>query len=184
MKPLVRSILALSLLFLVGLSVACRDDVIDPGQAPVTQSIDDLPPGIHPVLSIPGLGDAAPGSTLEIHLHLVAVEVEGDIASYQGEFRYDPEVLNVTGAAFPDGILGAWNEVSSGVIRLAGITPEGVGSEAATMFTATVLRRPSADDFEVELEEIVTGTFEDLSEEVSARPAPVLTDAVLDSVQR
>ena len=172
---------------LVAFAGACDDDPVqvpEAGGLPADE-LEGLAKGLHPVVSVPGLGSWSQGSPTTIRLHLQAVDVPGTVQSYQGELRYDPDRLQVREAAFPDGFLGAWNVVEPGVLRFAGVTLEGVDVRPVVELTVTAAQRPSATDFQVVLEEVVgsdaDGTFQDLTPQVVTRSNPLFTHRHLDT---
>lgn len=164
---------------------ACDDHPVQPaGEDAAVDELEQLPKGIHPVVSIPGLELWSPGQELTIRIHLKAVDVEAPLQSYQGEIRFDPELLAVQGAGFPDGLMGAWHAAIPGRLRFAGITLDDVGLRAALELTVLPTRRPVATDFQVVMEEIVgTGAdrpFRELTADVVTREAPLFTTQRLD----
>ena len=168
------------LLFLAVATLACEDDLVEPDQQSIPEEILSLPPGIHPVISLPGLDDVRAGTSFVLRVHLYAVDVADGVASYQGEFRFDPDAMEVTGGHFPDGVLGAWHQTGPGVVRFAGATMEEIGDRPAVELIATAKRGLKSQDFAVTLEEVVgTEGFRGLMDQV-APGAPILTDAILD----
>lgn len=160
--------------------LACHDDLVEPDQPALPEEISTLPPGIHPVLSIPGLDAVGPGTSFVLRVHLFAVGLDDPVASYQGELHFDPDALEIQGGSVPDGILGAWNLTDPGVIRFAGATLEGVGDRPVVELDARAKRRLRAQDFTVTLEEVVAADgFRALTAQVT-NGAPILTDAILD----
>lgn len=161
---------------------ACRDEVVRPDQGALPEEIATLPAGIHPIVSIPGLATATVGGTVLVRVHLHAVEVEDEIASYQGIFRYDPDVIEIQSGSFPEGVLGAWNQLESGTLRFAGAVVEGIGTRPIIELRGRLKRIPGQGDFLVELEEIVAADKLQVmtKEVVAAGQAPILTGANLD----
>jgi hypothetical protein len=134
------------------------------------------------VLSIPDLASSAPGLTLDISLHLEGVQIEKPVSSYQGELRFDPEALSVVAGKFPEGVMGAWNEVEPGRIRFAGVSINGLGDGAALQLTVQAKRALLAADFHVAMEEVTSADgFTDLTQKVVAQKAPVVTTMKLDT---
>jgi hypothetical protein len=172
--------------FVLVASAACEDDeVTAPLSTDLPSELVNLAQGIHPVLSIPELGRTGGGELVEIRIHVHSVNVEGDVASYQGEFRFDPEALSIVEGEFPEGLLGAWNEIEPGLIRFAGVTLEGLGEGVALTLVAETHRALTAPDFEIDLEELVSSEgFTDLTDQVVGRDTPILTRYILGVEQR
>lgn len=165
--------------------VACQDEVTAPLSSGLPIELQRLEQGIHPVLSIPALDRTGGGELVEIHLHLRSVDVEGPVASYQGEFRFDPDALSVIEGRFPEGLLGAWNEVEPGLVRFAGVSLEGLGEGAALTLTVETHRSLAAGDFQINVEEVVMAEgFTDLTDQVVRRDVPILTRARFDTKTR
>lgn len=163
---------------------ACHDVPTVPGPGGVPPELRGLPPGIHPVLTLPA-GAPRPQEITRIRLHLYQVGQQDRIASWQGVIHYDPEAVEVVDGAFAEGLMGAWNVVEPGVLRFAGISLEGVGNAAAVELTVKALRHLRASDFRVELEEVVsTAAFTDVTETVSTAPAPLLSGVELSLPRR
>ena len=164
----------------------CQDEVVRPDQGALPAEIKALPAGFHPIVSIPGLETATVGGTVLLRVHLYAVDMEDEVASYQGVFRYEPEVLEIQGGSFPEGVLGAWNQIEPGTIRFAGAVIEGIGTRPVLELRGRLKQIPSQDDFFVELEEIVAAEkLEVITQDVvAAGEAPILTSANLDFTAR
>lgn len=162
------------------LVLACHDDLVESDPYGLPEEIKALPPGLHPVISIPDLGQFVPGSVIKISIHLHAVDVSSAIASYQGEFGFPPDLLTIVRGDFTDEVLGAWNETSPGIVRFAGAVLDGVGSRPILELTVRATRRPSPNDFTVVIEEAIgAGQFADLTSMIPSETTPVLTEAVL-----
>lgn len=161
---------------------ACQDEVVRPDQGALPEEIASLPPGIHPIVSIPGLETAVVGSSITLRVHLHSVDIEDEVASYQGVFVYEPDVLEIQTGSFPDGILGAWNQIEPGRIRFAGAVLEGIGTRPILELRGRLKRMPAKDDFFVQIEEVVAA--EKLvvmtNDVVLADAAPILTSANLE----
>ncbi len=151
--------------------LACDDSrVAGPGAA--DDALQRLPPGIHPVLFVP----PGAGAVHEIRLHLYGVETDASVASYQGEITYDAEALEIVGATFDEGVMGAWNVTRPGHLRIAGISLDGISGTPAVTLKVRSSRIPVAADFHVKLEELRgSGDFIDLTGRVVERDHPVLT---------
>lgn len=185
MRPISKVSRVLVLPFVVLALVACEDDVTAPLSAGLPIELQQLEQGIHPVLSIPALDRTGGGALVEIYVHLRSVGVEGPVASYQGEFRFDPDALSVVEGRFPEGLLGAWNEVEPGLIRFAGISLEGLGDGVALTLTVDTHRALAARDFQINIEEVVRAEgFTDLTDQVVRRDAPILTRTRFDAKTR
>lgn len=142
----------------------------------------DLGPGIHAILSVPELG-AVPSdsSTVSATLNFLRVDVEGAIASYQGEVHFDDAALEVVAVTFPPEVMGAWNVIEPGRLRFAGLVANGLSTPLA-MKLELVARRPlEASDFRrIVVEEITAATtFRNLTGEVVEHdPVMVVTEPV------
>ena len=165
---------------------ACQDEVVRPDQGALPEEIAALPAGVHPVISIPGLETATVGGTVLLRVHLHSVEMQDDVASYQGVFGYDPAAIEIQGGSFPEGVLGAWNQVETGRIRFAGAVIEGIGTRPVLELRGRLKRLLTQDDFFVELEEIVAAEKLEVMTQnvVAAGRAPILTSANLDLKSR
>lgn len=162
-------------------SASCQDEVVRPDQGALPEEIAALPAGVHPIVSIPGLENAQPGSTLLLRIHLHSVQMEDEVASYQGVFTFDPEAIEIQGGSFPDGVLGAWNQVETGKVRFAGAVLEGIGSRPALELRIRLRRIPTERDFSVELEEMVAAErLAVIEQETPAAAQTILTSANMD----
>jgi len=166
-------------------AAACEDDPVNPDGSVTRDELEDLGPGIHTVLSIPGLDDWTPDKVYQVRLHLKKVEVEGEVSSYQGELLFDESVIEVLEAGFPEGLMGAWNQTKPGVIRFAGVTLEAVGIRPALELLVTSSRPLRPGDFRVKLEEVIaTEAYENLTSAVVGGDRPLLTREELGTVAR
>jgi len=160
---------------------ACDDDILAPDPNALPQEIQELPSGLHPVVSIPGLADFVPGGLIRIDVYLYAVDVPDGVAAYQGELSFVSSALSIKEGGFAEGVLGAWNEASPGTVRFAGAALEGIGSRPILQLTARAVRAPAAEDFTVVMEEVIaTQGFANLTAHMAIAARPVLTRAVLD----
>ena len=116
-------------------------------------------PGIHPVLVV--TGESAAGATLELYLE--RVQVAEEVASVQGELRFDPTRVRVTAGQVPRGMTGAWNQAGPGRIRFAGIAPEGIGPGPVLALTLAVRQPVAAETFELTIQELFSASFADLT---------------------
>ncbi|HEX5871486.1 MAG TPA: hypothetical protein VFY65_13765 [Longimicrobium sp.] len=157
---------------LLGVALAACDE-----QPIATQTADPLAgmgPGIHPVLVVaPADGGA------QVELHLRRVQVEAQVASYQGELRYDAGAMHLSGAQLPAGVVGAWNEVQPGHVRFAGVAPSGVGEGAVLTLRFAAAAQPARESFGLVMEEVVAPDFADLTGRVSRPLHPLLSTAPL-----
>lgn len=183
MQAMKRAAMALVLPLFV---LACQDEMTAPGGlSDLPAELQGLEAGIHPVLSIPGLAQAGAGQLLEINLHFREVDVDQPVSSYQGEFIFDPGALKIVEGSFPDGLLGAWNEVEPGRIRFAGVKLDGLGEGVALTLLVETQRALSPGDFRIDMEEIVASEgFTDITDRVVRRDAPILTSARLGETVR
>lgn len=132
-----------------------------------------LGPGIHPVLVV---ADRT-GSTVRMELYLSRVDVPALIGSYQGEIGYDTGALTLARAELPRGITGAWNEVSPGKVRFAGVTLQGVAGGPVLVLNFTARGPVAAEGFTVRMKEVAAaGDYSDLAPRVVSRAHPVLTE--------
>lgn len=148
---------------LLGLAtlLGCTDVVGSRNQPAPAEEV--LAPGIHPVLVLTGQR----GGRATLELHLRRVQVEGRIASFQGELKYDAGALALAAAGVPEGITGIWNEVEKGTIRFAGISVEGIEDGAVLSLEFTARGEVGAGHFELAMEELVASAgFADLAPEV------------------
>ena len=157
---------------LLGVALAACDE-----QPVATQTADPLAgmgPGIHPVLVVaPAEGGA------QVELHLRRVQVKAQVASYQGELRYDAGAMHLSGAQLPAGVVGAWNEVQPGHVRFAGVAPSGVGEGAVLTLRFAAAAQPARESFGLVMEEVVAPDFADLTGRVSRPLHPLLSTAPL-----
>ena len=105
----------------LGLLVGCRD-----AQKAVATDFDIPTPG-EPGL-YPSLGVMMSDDAVVTHLSLTQVGSAFDLASYQGELRYDVKALHLVEASFPAHVGGAVFEVSPGRLRFVGTADAGLGS--------------------------------------------------------
>lgn len=162
----------------------CQDEPTAPGLGALPVEVQHLGTGIHPVLALPGLEFGTPERVSRIRLHLFEVGQDNPLASYQGELRYDPKAVEVVEGSFPEGLLGAWNLVEPGLIRFAGIAPDGLNGVAALDLKVRALRLPSARDFQVQIEELVgMNGFVELTDRVAASPSPVLVTTASETLR-
>lgn len=131
-----------------------------------------LPPGIHPVLVVTEQG----GGEASVTLQLKRVQVQQQVASYQGELTYDAAALTLRDAAVPAGISGMWHEPEQGRIRFAGAAVDGLGEGAVLTLRFATRERVEAADFSIGMEELVsTESFGSLTAQVQPRERPLLT---------
>jgi hypothetical protein len=116
---------------------------------------------------------------------VVAVDVDREVNSVQGDLYYDRDALSLRGVTVPDGLMGAWNQVETGHIRFAGISLEAL-SGRRLLELAVVSGRPlRSEDFRVTLDEIVSAEeFRDLTPAVVEGRSPVLVHGRLDAATR
>ncbi|HEX2079834.1 MAG TPA: cohesin domain-containing protein [Longimicrobium sp.] len=145
-----------------------------PAASQTPDPLGGLEPGIHPVLVV-----AAAEGGAQVELHLRRVQVQGRVASYQGELRYDASVLRLRGAQLPAGVAGAWNEVEPGRVRFAGAAPGGVPDGAVLTLRFAASAPPVRESFAVAMEEVVAHDFADLTASVSRAEHPVFSTAPL-----
>lgn len=158
---------------LLGVALAACD-----GQPVAPQTANPLAgmgPGIHPVLVVaPAEGGA------QVELHLRKVQVEAQVASYQGELRYDAGAMRLSGAQLPPGVVGAWNEVQPGRVRFAAVAPSGVGEGPVLTLRFAAAAQPGRESFGLMMEEVVAHDFADLTDRVSRPLHPLLSTAPLE----
>ena len=164
------------LVLVAGVVVGCDDDLVMPPGFE-TEVLEQLGPGIHLILSAPDM-DPVGGGVMHLWIHLKAVKLQGGIASYQGELRFDPDVMSVIGGRVPEGLMGVWHEVEPGRVRFAGVSMEGIGDEAVLVLEVESERVLRSTDFEGVVEEVVsTEEFTEVTREVVKRENPVFTRA-------
>lgn len=130
---------------------------------PETDPFAGLGPGIHPVLVV--AGQDAKEARVELYLH--RVEVAEQVASYQGELRYDTGRMKLSAAELPGGVAGAWNEVEPGRVRFAAAALEGVGDAPVLTLRFAPTGRIERSGFTLDVEEIVaTEAFAPLTAKV------------------
>ncbi|MBV9775177.1 MAG: hypothetical protein JO040_14585 [Gemmatimonadetes bacterium] len=136
-------------------------------------AVQGLGPGIHPVLVVAG----RTGSTVRMELYLNRVDVPALIGSYQGEIGYDTGALTLNRAELPRGITGAWNEVSPGRVRFAGITIQGVASGPVLVLDFTARGPVAAEGFTLRMKEVAAaGDYANLAPRLVAREHPILSN--------
>lgn len=165
---------ALALILSLGMVVGCKD-AVEPQEPNV---LEGLKTGIHPIVVVASKS----GSSAVVELHLRRVRVDASVASYQGEIQYDTKVLTLSGAEFPRGATGAWNEVSPGKVRFAGASLEGLADGAVLTLRFTTRGRGSilAEDFKLRMEEVVsTSGFKSLTSEMVSREQPLFSASPL-----
>ncbi len=170
--------IALLALGLTAGAVACEDDVpLDP---PVIDTVllTQLDVGVHTILSVQEI--SPDGSSAKLRLHLVPVDVQGDVASVQGEFQWDLRSVTLRSASIPGGIFGAHNETEAGVLRFAGVRATGLRGEPVLDLEVDLQAPLSADLFSVRIEEMIsTEGFVDLLPDLVEVPNLVLTREVI-----
>jgi hypothetical protein len=157
---------AAALLLAAALAACDRHPVVAPKPDPVA----GLGPGIHPVLV---LGASEGGAQVELHLR--RVQVQAQVASYQGELLYDAAKLRLERAQFPAGVAGAWNEVQPGRVRFAGAASAGVPEGAVLTLRFTALAPPVRESFALVMEEVVAHDFSSLTGRVSRSEHPLFS---------
>lgn len=164
------------LVLVASVVVGCDDDPVMPSGFE-TEVLENLEPGIHLILSAPDM-DPTGGGVTHLRIHLKAVELPAGIASYQGELRFDPDVISVLGGRVPEGLMGVWHEVEPGRVRFAGVSMEGIGDEAVLVLELESERALRSTDFEGVVEEVVsTEEFTEVTREVVERERPIFTRA-------
>lgn len=160
---------ALSALVLgAGLS-ACDAPMASPPPGPSPE----LGPGIHPVLVVESQRDGR----AVLQLHFERVDVAADIASLQGELRYDAQRMTLEEATFRPGLAGAWHQGEPGRIRFAAATLDGLGEAPALTLTFAAAAGVRATDFAVAMEELVAReTFAPLTAQVVPYEHPRLEE--------
>lgn len=191
---------------------ACDEEVLtEPAGG---DDLEQLEPGIHPVLVVPprqarasaprpvrsGPGEdpdmgewddprattpddeVRPGAAVDqevvVLVHLKRVEVDADIASFQGRLSYSGNALALLGGKVPGPALGAWHEVEPGVIRFAGLVTEGLATDEPVLELRFQLtgEQVTSELFELELEEVVAvDGYQELTERVVRRDRPLLS---------
>jgi hypothetical protein len=106
--------------------------------------------GVHPLVVVAG---AAGGST-RVTVLLPRTEGGTQVASYQGELRYDGGEITPTRVEFPSGVAGSWNLTSPGRIRFAGASVDGIGEGPMVTLHVRAPRAVQASDFNSTLEEL------------------------------
>jgi hypothetical protein len=164
----------------------CRDEPLGVRGEGQPLELNDLRPGFHPVLSSPELSEWTAGAPVFLRFHLVDVDVGADVQSIQGELRYDAKVMEPIALEFPEGILGAWNEVEPGTIRYAGVAVDGVGDRAFFELLVEAKRPIQRHHLKMTVEEVVgtlgEETFRDVTPQVAAQEETILTtDLVVPS---
>lgn len=157
---------AAALLLAAALAACDRHPVVAPAPEPAAE----LGPGIHPVLVL-----AAGDGGARVELHLRRVQVEAQVAGYQGELLYDATGLRLDGAQFPAGVAGAWNEVQPGRVRFAGAAPAGVPEGAVLTLRFTASSPPLRESFGLVMEEVVSSGFANLTGRVSRPEHPLFS---------
>lgn len=151
---------------LLGVGLAACEPAAPVAPEPPTEP---LGPGIHPTLVVA----SQTGDSAVVELHLRRVQIPDEVASYQGELRYDAARLKLSAAAFPAGAAGVWNEVEPGRLRFAGAAPEGVRDGAVLALRFARSGAVEAAGFSVAMEEVVArNAFAPLTSRVVARPHP------------
>jgi hypothetical protein len=171
----------LHLLIALGIVLSgCRDKLIEPaaGLPSVEELAQELGPGIHPVVALPTASAWRSGQA-PIRIHLLAVDMDVRVQSYQGWIRFDPELMEVLDGSSPEGILGAWNEVKPGDVRFAGVSLEGVGDDHVLELGVKARRPLVAGDLTLSLDEVTgtqaTAAFKNLMSDVRLKEvAPVM----------
>jgi hypothetical protein len=162
----------------LALGVALAACERQPAASQTPDPLAGLGPGIHPVLVVaPAEGGA------RVELHLRRVQVQGQVASYQGELRYDAAALRLAGAQLPAGVAGAWNEVQPGVVRFAGAAPAGLPDGAVLTLRFAASSPPVRESFELAMEEVVAHDFANLTQSVSRAEHPLFSTSPLPAQQ-
>ena len=135
---------------LLGVALAACER--QPAAVPVeTDPFAGLGPGIHPVLVVA----AQDAESARVELYLKRVEVSEQVASYQGELRYDVGRMKLSAAELPSGVAGVWNEVEPGRVRFAAAAPGGVGDAPALTLRFAPQGRIERTAFTLNMEEVV-----------------------------
>lgn len=152
-KTAVLAILAMAL-------AACIDDTTQPGVPEAV--IDDAEQGIYAVFrDARATAEAGTGDVLyfgsgdvTVGLHLVRVDIDAPISSYQGQVEWDAGRLEFLNALVPDGILGSWHEVKPGRVRFAGISVQGLPDGPALLFRFRAREAEGSTELKPVLEEV------------------------------
>ncbi len=162
----------LALLLGIGLLAGC-ENAAEPKE---TSVLEGLAPGIHPIVVVGGRS----GNVTQVELHLKRIQVDASISSYQGELEYDTGALTLAGAELPGGIVGAWNEPSTGKVRFAGAALEGIGENPVLLLRFTSKGEVQRGSFKLKVEEIVAAAdFQSLSSTLVVREQPLFSRSPL-----
>lgn len=127
--------------------------------------------GIHPVLVVTPLE----AGESRVELVLRRVDVAEQVGSVQGELTYDAARMRLRSAEIPQGIMGAWNEVSPGRIRFAGLKVDGLGDGAVLALRVEASAPLAAEAFSVTLSELTeAATLGNITARVTPAPHPLL----------
>lgn len=152
----IRTLISLATpLLAFALVLGCADAGPNSGTGPLPTLTD---PGFYPLLS----AQAAAAGETEVRLSLRQVPGGIELASVQGEIRYDAAVLKLTRATLPAGVEGDAFEVSPGYVRFVGTMLEGVTE--APLLNLVFTGQPKREMFTVLFEEVTGGAeFDDLT---------------------
>ncbi len=160
---------ALPLLLIVA---ACQDTpVMGPVTPSVTETLALNGPGLYTVFARSAKTPVA--DTVYIDVYVKDISVGADIGSYQGVINYDAGKLTFVDATGPSGVMSAWNETDSGVIKVAGAAANGLPKNQALLTLRFVQRGIiKGDAFTFQLDEVVQqSSFANLTSKVSKTAA-------------
>jgi hypothetical protein len=168
-----------SVLVLVG----CSDELATPTDVILAElDVSRLPPGVHAVITVPGLRIEGGGTTAR--LHLIPIGGEYEVASFQGELEWSPDEFEITEVEQFENILVAWNLVRPGLIRFAGVAVEGIGVEPFLRLNIETSGKLSSEMFEIRIEELIKADgFEDLLPEYASGSHPTLARSLVGVMQ-
>lgn len=111
------------------------------------------------------------GRSFVLQMYLVRVDVDAQISSYQAQLKYDTEQLEFVEGTAPKGVMGTFNEPDPGVVRIVGISLEGIPDETAFELRFRPTTETGSVTLALEVEEI-TGALgeQELTAATISRP--------------
>ncbi|HEX8245888.1 MAG TPA: hypothetical protein VF541_20410 [Longimicrobium sp.] len=122
----------------------------------------DAGAGLYPQIVV-GIGKG----TAQADLSLRQVPGGLSLGSYQGEVVFNPAVLTLQSAEFPEGVIGAANEVAPGRIRFAGSALDGTDGALVLRMRFAVKSTVTRSVFSATFEEVTDAVeFADVTAQV------------------
>lgn len=147
---------------------ACHDA---PSVSKPVDPTANLPRGIHPVLIASETGPTTEYVTLELR----RVQVAEKLGAVQGELRYDPAALELTGAEVSNELEGDFYPAAPGRVIFAGLSLD--GAQQAPVITLHFIRHGAVQEagFSLRMDEVTSADdYASLLPLVSTRAHPFL----------